>query len=54
MSYNKFRELFLQSREDKALIEKAKIQKEKAKLAAKKKKQEKLEKKLQEKNEQKN
>ena len=52
MSYNKFRELFRQSREDKALIEKAKIQKEKAKLAAEKKKQEKLEKKLKEKNEQ--
>jgi autotransporter translocation and assembly factor TamB len=53
MSYNKFRELFRQSREDKALIEKAKIQKEKEKLKAEKKKQEKLEKKLKEKNEQK-
>lgn len=52
MSYNKFRELFRRSREDKALIEKAKIQKEKAKLKAEKKKQEKLEKKLKEKNEQ--
>ena len=54
MSYNKFRELFLQSREDKALIEKAKIQKEKAKLKKEKEKKEKLEKKLLDKNEQKN
>ncbi|HSN48218.1 MAG TPA: translocation/assembly module TamB domain-containing protein, partial [Flavobacterium sp.] len=54
MSYNKFRELFLQSREDKILKEKAKIQKEKAKLKAEAEKQEKEEKKLIEKNEQKN
>ena len=54
MSYNKFRELFLKSREDKAMIEQDKIQKEKAKLKAEKEKQEKLEKKLEEKNEQNN
>ena len=54
MSYNKFRELFHQSREDKAMKEKEKIRKEKAKLKAEKEKQEKLEKKLKEKNERKN
>ena len=54
MSYNKFRELFLQSRQDKALKEKEKIRKEKAKLKIKKAKQEKLDKKLTEITEQKN
>ena len=54
MSYNKFRELFLQSRQDKEMKEKEKIRKEKAKLKAEKEKKEKLEKKLMEKNEQKN
>ncbi len=54
MSYNKFRELFHQSHEDKAMKEKEKIRKEKAKLKAEKEKQEKLEKKLKEKNERKN
>ena len=46
MSYNKFRELFRQSRQDKAMKEKEKIRKEKAKLKIKKEKQEKLEKNL--------
>lgn len=51
MSYNKFRELFHQSSEDKAMMEKEKIRKEKAKLKAEKEKQDK---KLIEENEQKN
>lgn len=54
MSYNKFRELFQRSAEEKAMMEKEKILTEKAKIRAEKEKQKKLEKEIIEENEQKN
>jgi hypothetical protein len=53
MSYNKFRELFHRSEQEKEIIKKQKINKEKRKLKAKKEKQKNLEKELIEENEQK-